>query len=293
MSDSDVRHSVLVALQEHKLRTRGAPSAGHYTPKHKLTRKCAVSALMAERIRMHAGSGDSPLKEVTLGPRSSPATYNTDVAANATHKLHPRGTIGNAPRGEPVLQWDECPSPGPSDYHKQLPRDAKLGAGFSRSKSTRFPAKMNRGLSDEANTKLNPQQGAIRVQHPRVTFGQEARPYDKADERLPVPSMGSGPGNTFSPGPDHYNYALPSPLNSHSGTIPKAQRVFVPIASGEDAYMSANTSSVGQYRDAGPKYLTHGQATKIRCGRSPTHKLLGRHGTSLGTGRDWLFSSCY
>jgi len=292
MADSDVRYSVLAALQEHKLRTRGAPSAGHYSPKMKLIRKRPVSVLMAERIRMHAGSSSSPFKDVTLGPRSSPQTYNTDMGADLTHKIHPRGTIGNEPRNCPTMEWDEIPSPGPSDYlGPSQPSPSKKGAGFSKSKSQRFPAKLP--ARDEANSILNPQQGAVRAQHPRVSFGTEARPHDKADERLPVPGMGSGPGYTFTPGPGHYNYELPMPLASHGGTINKQQRVSLPTPAGEDAYMAAGTSTVSLYTNAGPKYLKHGQATKIRMERSPTHKLLGRHGTSLGTGRDWLFSSCY
>lgn len=291
MADSDVRNSVRAALQEFKLRTRGAPSAGHYSPKLKLTRKRPVSVLMAERIRMHAGSSDAPFKDFSLGPRSSPQTYNTDIAANLTHKVHPRGTIGNEPR-QSVLQADEIPLPGPSDYlGPSQPSPFKKIAGFSKSKSKRFPAKLP--ARDEANSLLNPQQGAIRVQHPRVIFTTEARPHDKVDDRLPVPGLGSGPGYTFSPGPGHYNSELAMPLATHSGTINKQPaRVSLPTASGADAYMAASTSTLNLYRNAGPKYLKHGQETKIRMERSPAHKLLGRHGTSLGTGRDWLFASC-
>ena len=156
---------------------------------------------MAERIRMHAGSrfgplvihsdfvsralyvlpaphqnvwvlnevcvrSDAPFKDFSLGPRSSPQTYNTDIAANLTHKVHPRGTIGNEPR-QSVLQADEIPLPGPSDYlGPSQPSPFKKIAGFSKSKSKRFPAKLP--ARDEANSLLNPQQGAIRVQHPRV-----------------------------------------------------------------------------------------------------------------------------
>ena len=219
MADSDVRYSVLAALQEHKLRTRGVRPLAPNPPRLTLAASgplsrsllaqdeayseaaslrgasastarsvwlipgvcCAVNGraypdarriqVPQHRMAMRGAErhmcSSAPFKDVTLGPRSSPQTYNTDMGADLTHKVHPRGTIGNEPRNCPTMEWDEIPSPGPADYlGPSQPSPSKKGAGFSKSKSQRFPAKLP--ARDEANSILNPQQGAVRAQHPRV-----------------------------------------------------------------------------------------------------------------------------
>merc|ERR1719506_2678257 len=55
-----VRRGVLAALHDHKIRQRGAPSSVLYRPNMNATRKRPVSVLMAERLKMHAGSSDAP-----------------------------------------------------------------------------------------------------------------------------------------------------------------------------------------------------------------------------------------